>query len=547
MPDLEMFTHFHFLRPGWLLMILPALILVRYFFGHRAPETKWRKVIAPHLLAHLVVTGGKGNRFKPTRVFMIQSILIALAMAGPTWQRSPSPFAEDLAPLAIVLDLSVSMDQTDIQPSRLERAKQKIHDLLQLRSGSRTGVIAYSGSSHTVIPLTDDRLVIENLLFAVRTDMMPRRGKAPARTIPLIEKMFQEITVPGTILVITDGASPEGRDAFSRYCETARHQLIVYGMGRAHRDESRTRTDEKNPFGDAFIPLATKELAALAKACQGVYQAVTPDKSDMKRISRRIDYHFTSAQDGTRPWIDAGYYFLFPVALLTALFFRRGWTLTWIVAGILLAMPGAPSQAYAADHILMDLWLTPDQQGRYYFEKGDYTTAADRFEDPLWKGVSFYMNENFETAAALFARIESREGFFNLGNALAHGRHYVHAVAAYSRVLAIKPDHAGATGNIRILQGIIDEINRVSESQVPEGNDHSKELGDAPLRAQGAEKRVFGKKDVQQYSAEQILNDPELNEIWMRQVQQDPSRFLQLKFQMQLNPENTEKEETSVR
>ncbi len=526
-------------------MILPVLFFVRFFFGNRRTRSRWHGVIAPHLLDHLIVSGGRKNRLKPTHMLVVGSILASLAMAGPTWERSLSPFAEDQAPLAVVLDLSKSMDQIDIQPSRLERAKQKIHDLLKVRGGSKTGVIVYAGSSHTVIPLTNDPQVIENLLFAVNTDMMPRRGKAMEKALPLIQKMFQEPGVAGTILLITDGVSKKAREAFARYCESSDHQLIVYGIGLKHQNQTRPENNDSDVFGGAFIPLAEKELQGLADDCNGIYLEITPDKSDINRISRRIDFNFISTKDQARPWIDSGYYLLFPIAIVFVLWFRKGWTLTWGIVFIITAICAGPRPAAAGG--LMDLWLTPDQQGRYFFEKGDYEKAANCFEDILWKGVAFYMNENFEAAIELFLQIETPEGYFNLGNAFAHARYYSKAVDAYRRVLAINPDHEDAKKNISIIEGVIDEINRASASQKSEPGEAIEQLGDDSTKAIGADQVTFGQKDGKHYSAEQILNNPELNEIWMRQVQQDPARFLSLKFQMQLNSQTQENRKTHAK
>ena len=98
-------------------------------------------------------------------------------MAGPSWERRSSPFTEDEAALVIALDVSGSMDQEDVQPSRLERAKQKIHDLLKSRGGARTGLIVFAGTAHTVIPLSNDPEIIRNFLDAIETAIMPRPGK----------------------------------------------------------------------------------------------------------------------------------------------------------------------------------------------------------------------------------------------------------------------------------------------------------------------------------------------------------------------------------
>ena len=106
-------------------------------------------------------------------------------LSGPTWRRELPPFVEDKAPLMIVLALSTSMDQADVAPTRLERAKQKIRDLLGVRAGARSGLIAYAGTAHLVMPLTDDRSVIEPFLAALATGLMPGDGKNVTSAVSL--------------------------------------------------------------------------------------------------------------------------------------------------------------------------------------------------------------------------------------------------------------------------------------------------------------------------------------------------------------------------
>ena len=354
----------------------------------------------------------------------------------------------------------------------------------------------------------------------------------------MVEKMFQEPGIPGTLLLITDGALKKTRESFVRFCESSGHQLIVYGVG--SKEQKQPESDNNGIFGGAFIPLAEKELQTLAKDCNGFYLEVTPDKSDISRISRRIDFNFVSTKDHTRPWIDSGYFLLFPIAAIFVLWFRKGWTLTWGIVFIISALWAGPGPAVAGDKNMVGMWLTSDQQGRYYFEKGNYEQAANCFENILWKGAAFYMNENFEAAIEMFAQIETPEGYFNLANAYAHSRHYGKAVDAYHRVLALNPHHEAAKKNLGVISGVIDEINAASAAQKGEPGEAVEQLADDSAEAAGAQQVVFGKKDVEFFTAQQILNNPELNEIWMRQVQQDPARFLRMKFQMQLNRQTQE-------
>src|SRR5262249_58862855 len=103
-----------------------------------------------------------------------------IALSGPTWRRELPPFVEDKAPLMIALAVGSSMGQTDVAPSRLERGKQKIRDLLAARAGAKTGLIAYAGTAHLVMPLTDDRAVIEPFLAALAPGLMPSAGRNTA-------------------------------------------------------------------------------------------------------------------------------------------------------------------------------------------------------------------------------------------------------------------------------------------------------------------------------------------------------------------------------
>jgi len=138
---------FHFIRPLWLLL-LPIGPLLLWWWGRRNdPLQRWKGMIAPHLLAHLVV--GDSERWHPRPIHLVCAVLIlgSLACAGPTWELESPPFAEDRAPLVVAMDLSAAMNAMDVSPTRLERAKQKVRDLMALRVGGRTGLIVYTSSA----------------------------------------------------------------------------------------------------------------------------------------------------------------------------------------------------------------------------------------------------------------------------------------------------------------------------------------------------------------------------------------------------------------
>ena len=561
MLDIIESSAFHFLRPWWLVLLIPLVLLVFYSKPKLESSSRWSEFIADHLLNALQVKGGHYHWFNPVNVGLVLVALCTLLMAGPSWQRQVSPFVQDQAVLVIALDLSDTMSQTDIQPSRLERAKQKIGDLLELRGDARTGLIAYAGSAHQVIPLSNDASLIHQFLAAVDSTMMPKSGKFPETILPLVGRMLGDAAEPGTLLLIGDGIAPTTTDEFEMFFDERAYQLIVLGMGLA---DPITNDVDDQKFGGAHLALQENALKSLASSAGGYYQTNTPDKSDVLRINRLIEHHLALVDDDDRPWLDAGYFLLYPIALVFLYWFRRGWTLNWCLALFFVHAVTTTPPSLAAEFDVdskftsltdsagelssrragipivelvkrefIDLWMSPDQQGRYYFERGDYTLAAQRFENLAWQGMAHYYAENFSAATELFRRIDTPTGRFNLANALAQGQNYVAAIRVYSEVLDEAPNYPGALKNRDFVQQIIDDINRMSASQQTEQGQSSRQLGDAPQRADGADQNDIAANEFEQLSAAQLLADEQIHEMWMRQIQADPARFLRSKFLLQ--------------
>ena len=417
------------------------------------------------------------------------------------------------------------MRQKDIQPSRLERAKQKISDLLELRTGSRTALVAFAGSAHTVLTLSDDAEILAQYLKAIKTRVMPRSGKFADYALPLVEDIVGDTSAPTTVLLVTDGVSAQTESAFTTFFSEHPHQLLVWGI---------VSTQSAAESGAA--PLEGRALQQLADTSDGHYVSLTIEAEDARSIHRRINAHYVVTDDEAVPWLDSGYWLIFPCLAIFSLWFRRGWTLHWTLAPLLLMSLAQPQSAQAQENWFADLWLTPDQQGRILLEQGDYMEAAARFQAPLWKGVAYYYAEEFKLAAEYFSRVDSTRARFNRANALAQGQDYVLAVKLYDQMLSADPDNSAAANNRQVVQEIIDAINLLSESQADEGgNNSSRELGeDDPQRADGAERKILEQRELAQFSAEELLQDEKINDMWMRSIQKDPSHFLAVKFGMQL-------------
>jgi Ca-activated chloride channel homolog len=489
---------FHLLRPLWLIALIPVAAVFAFLLWRQSARSQWGGVIAPHLLNHLIVQPGRGRSINPLYLVTSAMVLGIVALSGPTWRRELPPFVEDKAPLMIALAVGSSMSGSDVAPSRLERAKQKIGDLLASRAGARTGLIAYAGTAHLVMPLTDDRAVVEPFLAALAPGLMPADGKNVASAITLAAQSLATEPVVGTILLVADDLG--AADAAAIRQAAGRNNLVMLAV---------TSSATSVPLGNDVVK-------------------VSVDGADILRLERRIETRFQAAQGdafGTR-WQDEGFWLLLPLALLSLLWFRRGTMVAWVVAFVIVAQAG-PSRAAEATSRFADLWLTPDQQGRLAFDRGDYRAAAKLFADPMWRGISAYRAYDFLTAAQEFSRVETLEGTFALGNAQAQNHAFEKAIKAYDDVLKAQPDNFAAKTNRAIVQAALDA--REAKRRKQEQDDS------APPELKPDEMRV----DPNQKGGKTIKVTPQdvttagAAEAWMRAVQTSPADFLKLKFAIQ--------------
>ncbi len=174
--------------------------------------------------------------------------------------------------------------------------------------------------------------------------------------------------------------------------------------------------------------------------------------------------------------------------------------------------------------VWMSLWFTPDERGWRLFERGEFSEAADAFNDPLWRGTALYRAGEFEKAARAFARCDSAEAFYNQGNALLMHGDYQSAVSRYDQALEKRPDWREAVENREIARA------RGKATETPGG-----EMGEQQI---GADKIIFDKKARQsgqdtETAGGKALSDQEMQALWLRRVQTRPADFLKAKFSCQ--------------
>jgi Ca-activated chloride channel homolog len=298
----------HFLRPFWLIAFAPAALLVWEIARTQDADRVWRGIVADHLLPYLFVKRREHRRIGPLVLLAAIWASVIVAMAGPTWKLAPSPFADDTAPLIIVVRVAPSMGTEDVQPNRLARSVQKIHDLLALRGGARSALIAYSGTAHLVMPLTRDAAIIDTFAAALDPKIMPDEGDAAAEAFLLAGEMIAQSKQAGSILWITDSVASEQRNGLAEFRKrfTTPVQLLAPLLRGPERDALSKTAGE---IGASFL-------------------GVRPDDADVRELAHQAKFVTATVCGEGDQWQDVGYWLVPMIVLLSAFWFRRGWMVT---------------------------------------------------------------------------------------------------------------------------------------------------------------------------------------------------------------------------
>lgn len=481
---------FHFLRPGCLLLLLPSLILGILLWRRRGRESRWSRVVAPELLAHLISDDSIRRQRSGVPILIGAWCLGAVAAAGPSWQQLPQPVLQKQDALVLVMDLSYSMLATDLAPSRQDRVRRKLLDLLRERREGLSALIAYAGDAHIVAPLTDDNPTIANLLPALNPGMMPLPGSNPVEAIERALALLDSAGVRrGRILLVTDGITASDGEAIAKRLLDEPRQLLLLGVGTSIGAPIALPGGGflRSEAGEVIVPkLDEGPLRQLARRSGGRYRAMSVDDSDLRALL--ADQGFVDEEDTISldrradRWQDMAHWLVLPLLLIALGSFRRGWI--YLLPLWLAILPAERARALDWN----DLWWRKDQQGRRALEAGDAERATSLFADPRWRGAAAYTARDYETASEAFAQDESADGWYNRGNALAARGDYEQAIRAYEKSLQLKPDQDDARHNIETLKRAQEQRDQQQQQNQQQNQQQAQsQQGDA---GQGAEDKT---------------------------------------------------------
>jgi len=504
-------TQFHWLRPFWLLALIPALVVSILLWRQKRKAYQWQQLIAPELLPFLL--DGKTIQTKKSLIWILLFawVISCIAAAGPSWIKRPTPVEKNQNALVILLDLSYSMISEDVKPSRIARARLKIADILRERKDGQTALIAYAGEAHTVTPISDDSATILSLLSSMHPNIMPLQGSNTEDAIARSIQLFHDAgATQGDILLVTDGVVPEAFDKIQSLLAGHKIQLNILGVGTTQpapipstnggflRDKSGTILTTQ---------LNSSELQQLAQRLNGRYHEISNNNSDIEFLKPREhkdDIDKNTVKRDFDQWVDNGHWFVFLLLPIALFCFRRGLLLSLLLIPILGFTP-SPSYAFGLD----DVWLTKDQQAQRELNNGDAKKAAEQFTSQEWKASAQYRAGDYASAAESFAQIDTASGHYNRGNALAKSDKLEDAIKAYDEALKRDANLEDAKKN----RALAEKLLKQQKDQQQDKNDKDKNQDDKNKDdKQDSDKQDPDKKDGDQQNQDSKSQDDKENQ-----------------------------------
>jgi Ca-activated chloride channel family protein len=538
---------FNFERPKvlWLLLLAVVFILLEYFPSRRNVDNKrlLKKFIDSHLIKYLAKPVNVKANFSKTIYFTICYVLIVLAIANPRWDYRSEEIFQPNVNVVLLLDVSRSMNAQDERPSRLERAKQEIEDLLNSKVKARYGLIAFADNAHIITPITDDKNAFKYFLSAIDESIFTENASRVDKGIAAAMRMLSTYKDGSNYIIILSDGGFEVRQSYSELKSSTKDVGVIGlgfgsdvgapipdGIGSWIKDERGTMITTK---------LEKQEFLKLVEQNDFIKATYLDDDTEM--LTKLIDQTSSSGSTSVktdRVWNDR-FYIPLALAMLMFLFkFRKGLSFPLILLCLLPynsyaadTKPQAQNSGFSWPRIKQELaesfsfkeyFLSPDQKAEENFNSKNYTQAADGFESDYNKGVALYKAGNLKDAEDLFSKNPNEaSNLYNAGNSQIFSQEIEKAITSYEAALKVDPSHEKAKHNLEIAKKLLEQKKQQEEQQKQQ---QQKQEEEQKKNKNSKDKNKKNNKDKQQQESNSKQGEADKPEQQPNNANQDPQQ-----------------------
>ena len=487
----------------WFLLLIPALG-VGFFFQNIWQRKQLRRFVSATLLPQLVPEASLVMRIiKQTLVSLALACLI-LAVANPQVGTRLEEVKREGIDLFVALDVSLSMKSEDIRPSRLDKAKRDVSELLRKLSGDRVGMVVFAGDAFVQFPLTADYAAADLFLTAIDVDAVPVPGTMIGSAIEVALKSFsKDVPTQKAIVVVSDGENTEG-DVMGAVEDAKKAGVRIYSVGMGTPEggpipilnQNGIRTDYKRDQSGSIVLTKLDEtmLQQIASTTGGTYHRATSGGNEIDDIFKELS-SLEKVEFGTKQITGYESRYQYPLAFAILLLLielmlaeKRTKIALWLkklipaaVSVLLLALVSGGAMAQTVrSHI---------SEGNRVYDKSKYTDAEVEYKKALEGnpksreaqfnlGNSYYKQQRYDEAMREYGNSgvsmkspeERAATLYNAGNSLYQANKYQDAITAYKQSLRLNPNDEDTRYNLQMARAKLAQQQQQQKQQKKDQN-----------------------------------------------------------------------------
>ena len=517
---MEWMTHFHFLRPEWLLLQILALMLIIKGRFLVSESRHWSRLISKSMQPHMLLPVKGSAKLSLRQWSGIVLSLASLALAGPTWDRAIPDGFEQEGIVFVVIDSRVSMDIDDIKPNRLQHSKHKLASLAQQQPNLQFSIFAYADTAHQVTPPSNDWFFHDLYLQGLSSRVMPMVRNTPVSglesALKQVDAALEDSALPGSVLLITSHLTDEETQIVRLFNNNKNIQVwavgtaeggvadatVVRRMGRMV--ETQLSVDNFRSLQRRGVPTTLMEIG----------------DDDLHDITSRLNHNLKQSLTGHPEllWVDFGRYL--SLLLLPALlfWFRDGVRLLSLAFLLIVVTPDAEAS--------WDWFFTPDQQGQIAFNRGHYGKAANFYDNPYLKGVAYYQQGDWLHALNQFNQVDTDEAKHYMALSYAGLKYWDEALEILELLHESYPEDETIAANYQAVTEVIGILEKQRQQRLDDQTmKMDRDEADGFVHTELAEQGIDATLDI----SDNMVNP----QSWLEGLEMTPEQLLRNRFQQE--------------
>ena len=514
-----------------------------------------RRFVSEPLVAQLSPDASTAKRTVKQSLLLLAIACLIVAAANPQVGTRLEEVKREGIDLFVVLDVSLSMKAEDIRPSRLEKAKRDVSDLMRKLQGDRVGLVVFAGEAYVQFPLTADYSAADLFINAVDIEAVPVPGTMIGNAIEkALESFRKDLPTQKAVVVVSDGENTEGDVAGA--VEKARKEgvrVFTVGMGTPEGSPipvyaaNGERVDYKHDRAGNIVlsKLDESALQQIALTTGGSYRRATNAGNEIDEIFKELSALQKTELGSLQVtgFQDQFYYPLaFGILLLifdTLLSERRGRLLVRLAKLIALARVLPVCILFLVTSASSQTVRSHVSRGNEAYGNAKYGDAEAEYKKALQKdstareaqfnlGSAYYKQQRFDEAQRVYAARVAATGkgssdkelaYYDLGNTFFKSKKLEESLDSYKRTLRLNPSDEDARYNYLLAK---DRLKQQQDQKKQDKQDKNKQDKQDQKQDQNKDQN----KDQQQKNKDQ-QNQPQ-----QQQPKQDQANQQQQKNQM---------------